>query len=363
MAVTKRGSRWQAGLYDHHGKRVRRDFPTREEAEAWHALALSNREKGLPFPPSSAVSQPEASEQPPSGRHQDTSLEAVFSLVIRSRPSWRDGKDQQGPAKNIGYAMRYFGRDRRLETIEGADLKAYVQRMMEDGNGAATINRKLSHLRVLFTEAAEWGLIPTVPRFPPHQKEPKGRERVLSQEEVELLHGALLAHGYEQTADAVLVLVSHGLRPSELGYLRKWHVDLRRQSLHVPDSKTGTGRVLPLFAPGDEVLRRLAKTPEAVAGGALFPRLDRYKLARHVNRARLSVGLDEAVTPYALRHTFASNCLDQWDIAEVQVMMGHTNIITTRRYVHRNPTGLLEKAKRLSRERLDAGKAGQREEA
>lgn len=59
-----------------------------------------------------------------------------------------------------------------------------------------------------------------------------------------------------------------------------------------------------------------------------------YRLCEKAGIARIH--------PHVLRHSYATNRLrDGWNLAQVQLMMGHSNIRTTSRYLHAYPAEIL----------------------
>lgn len=176
----------------------------------------------------------------------------------------------------------------------------------------------------------------------PRMKVPEKVPVVLSAGEVETFfrHIAILKHR------AVLMLCyGSGLRISEAVTLKAAHIDSSRMLIHVEAGKGAKGRYTVLSARLLTLLREYYKIQRPVDW--LFPGT---KAGTHLqagtvrdichDAARLA-GITKRVTPHTLRHSFATHLLESGtDTRAIQVLLGHSRIDTTARYVAVTPQSL-----------------------
>ena len=167
----------------------------------------------------------------------------------------------------------------------------------------------------------------------------KKRERFLSDEELARLAEVLAEAEHTQTESpsviaAIRLLLFTGARLSEILTLRWEDVDLERQCLRLPDSKTGA-KVIYLSPPAQEVLNALDRVPDqphVISGkkpGAHLVNLEKPWL-----RIRARAGL-EGVRLHDLRHSFASvAAAGGLSLPMIGALLGHSQPATTARYAH-----------------------------
>jgi integrase/recombinase XerC len=141
---------------------------------------------------------------------------------------------------------------------------------------------------------------------------------------------------------AVLELIySAGLRVSEVCGLRVDQVDLSGRTLHVL-GKGRKERVIPFGGPALAALEAYwrwigprQKPSDPVFQGRGGVPLSPIRVQTRLKRYLAQAGLDPALTPHKLRHSFATHLLeDGADLRAVQELLGHKNLKTTEVYTH-----------------------------
>jgi site-specific recombinase XerD len=147
------------------------------------------------------------------------------------------------------------------------------------------------------------------------------------------------------------VMYRAGLRVQELLDLKPSDIDMKRNLICVKQGKGSKDRNIPvepwiIDAIGQwKVVRDKITTKHK----NLFLTLNGNVVGAHymremVERERKAAGILQHVTPHMLRHTFASELLEEgFTIREVQELLGHADISTTMIYTHVNPTVMADK--------------------
>ena len=224
-------------------------------------------------------------------------------------------------------------------------VRAYLQWLDQKGNKPSSLARKLAAVRSFYRYLSRRGMVNDNPvdgmRTP---KQPKLLPRVLTKDDADALMTFPAGLTVWSLRDRALLetLYSTGARVGELvaldiGDIRELEGLVRLQG------KGRKERIVPIGEMALDAIRRYRLSLPLPSAGvpprALFcnqrgGRLTSRSVARVVNRysSRLAGG---AVSPHALRHSFATHLLDEGaDLRSIQEMLGHASLRTTQRYTH-----------------------------
>jgi site-specific recombinase XerD len=266
----------------------------------------------------------------------------------------RSEKTIHGYLTDLVQFQKWLGR-RSLSAITEVDVREYRDHMLKQGNSPNTINRRISSL----ASFGDWGSSQSgIFKGNPAQyvKPVKVTElapRWLSEEQKKQLLAVVendLREAKERyprlwilrKRDAVIVyvLLLTGLRVDELCSLKISDLSLseRKGMLVVRRGKGGKQRQVRLNLEARKQFSEWLEIRPQVETDALFvgqtgegiqPRV----VQRLVERYSESAGLED-VTPHSLRHTYARSLLDSGaQLQEVALLMGHSSLDSTARYV------------------------------
>ena len=127
-----------------------------------------------------------------------------------------------------------------------------------------------------------------------------------------------------------------GLRPQELLNLKVADIDFMDETIMITETKTYKDRIIPIGKELSLELRRYIYENEA--SGKIF----NIALRTFENvLCKKSKDLGFHVTPYMLRHTFATQYVENGgNLLMLKSILGHSNIKTTEGYVHESKTML-----------------------
>ncbi len=242
-----------------------------------------------------------------------------------------------------------------ISALRPADVRAFLAHRRGDGAGAKTLGRQVAALRSFARFCERRGYAATTAFTvvsPP--KQPKSIPKALTIADAASLVGtaeAMVEEPWVAARDTAVLMLLYGcgLRISEALGLTPADAADRSDVIRVT-GKGGRERVVPVLpAVREAVAAYVAACPYPLSpneplfrgkrGGPLSPRI--VQLA--TERLRGALGLDQTVTPHALRHSFATHLLGRGgDLRTIQELLGHASLSTTQIYTNVDSERLLE---------------------
>jgi len=255
--------------------------------------------------------------------------------------------------KNYGEDLRafkeFYGNLEGCHSWKSVDsdvIRDWMESMMDKGNNATSINRRLSALRSFYRFALAREL---VDKDPVHgvtgPKKGRPLPQFLKENEMDrLLDAESWTESFEDVRDRTIIMTFYetGIRLSELTGLDDSMVDFSNRQLKVT-GKRNKQRVIPF---GEELLATLrdymkCRNEEVnLQSEALFviakgQRMTSSQVREGVKRNLSKVCTLKKRTPHVLRHTFATAMLNnKAGIESVKKLLGHESLSTTEIYTH-----------------------------
>jgi len=258
---------------------------------------------------------------------------------------------------------RWHAEDRQSppawRSLQRDDFRAFLRYLGRKNYGRSSIQIRFSALRTFYKFLVRRGEIEATPiRNLTLPKQPKRLPKFLTPAQTQALLEAPLREleaiqksetkgidpaDFLRDAAVQETIYSCGLRISEACGINVEDIDWSEQLIRVR-GKGRKERQVPIGAPALEAIRRyrLALGEHNAATGTLFfskpasksplqPRLVQLRLKRYLAAS----GLDPALTPHKLRHSYATHLLDNGaDLRSVQELLGHAHLVTTQVYTH-----------------------------
>ena len=255
--------------------------------------------------------------------------------------------------KNYGEDLRafkeFYGNLEGCHSWKSVDsdvIRDWMESMMDKGNSATSINRRLSALRSFYRFALARKL---VDKDPVHgvtgPKKGRPLPQFLKENEMDrLLDAESWTESFEDVRDRTVIMTFYetGIRLSELIGLDDSVVDFSNRQLKVM-GKRNKQRVIPF---GEELLATLRdymkcrdkeadRQSEALFVTAKGQRMTSSQVREAVRKNLSKVCTLKKRTPHVLRHTFATAMLNnKAGIESVKKLLGHESLSTTEIYTH-----------------------------
>jgi len=312
--ISKQGAiRWYLDYLDKGGKRVQRVAKHAQSAE--EAAIELRQEVADVF---RAVRGLETEKKPINfSEFTDTYMKDYARVNKRS---W------QSDEYRLRALKPYFG-EYSLQEITPQYLERFRSERIRAGEAKSTVNRRMALLKRMFNLAIDWGHLKENPvskiRF--FSEKENERTRVLTDAE----EGRLLSASDELLRPLIQVALHTGMRRGEILNMRWADVDLAKNDIRIPHSKSGRPRYVPI----NQTLRRIlaglrAQDPN---GMLVFP----SKRVRTAFETACEKAQIEGFTFHDLRRTFGTRLLERGvNIVTISRYYGHSSVLVTQRYLH-----------------------------
>ena len=251
------------------------------------------------------------------------------------------GKDIKSKTMRLKHHLKPFFASKPLAKISTFDVERYKKHRLEENAAKGTINRELAALSHLFSKSVEWKWVNHKPATIKRLKEDSGRIIYLTTEQIDDLIKAAISDQFDQLYPFIVIGLETSLRRSEILSIKIGNIDIDKQVIYIPQSKTGA-REQPITA---YLAGFLKSYIEAAPDEQIwfFPSA-KSKTGHTVNiekpwkRVVLAAGLDPTqVVRHTLRHTAITHLVQAGvDLPTVKRISGHKTLAMVERYSHQN---------------------------
>lgn len=321
-SIRKRGPRqWEVRIRKKGYPVQSRTFETKVTADAWARMVESEMDRGI------FVSREEA---------ESTTLKSALDRYIREyAPRLSDPKREENRAQAI---QRRSLSSKVLANIRGGDVSDFIKEREAEGVSGNTIRLDLALLSKLFELARkDWGMesLSNPVRNVSKPKISKGRTRRLESDEEERL--LRVCPGLFR--EVVRFALETAMRRTEIANLTWNDVDLKKRFAHLPQTKNGESRSVPL-SPG--ALAVLVGLPRKISGSVFG--LSSEQITTAMVQARRTAGIKD-LRFHDLRHEATSRFFENTDldVMEIKAITGHKSMQMLARYSHLRADRLAER--------------------
>lgn len=341
--VRKRGNRWMIDYYEPGGRRVRKAFSKKKDAETELGKRVS------------LIAQ---------DRYLDVKKDYTTTfgqLCEKYKENYQDQASYKTCKKySIAKFKEYFGEDTLLARIQFVDLETYRNKLKRKITTKgrlitpAAVNREMSCLRHMLSKTVKWEMAETNPFNKGDtliMTENNTRKGFLTEEKIPRLLNECPKH----LRRIVICALNTGMRRGEILSL-KWK-QIRNNFIYLTKTKTNESRQVPIndslaallkeirmeqgFTDRNDYIYTYLAGVINVAGNKKIPKKETvpapkriYSIQRAFTAAVKRAGLEDFVF-HDLRSTFASQLvLNGASLKDVQELLGHKTMTVTLKYAY-----------------------------
>lgn len=323
--IRKRGE----GQY--HVQIRKRGYPTQtktfsKEADArrWATIIESEMERGV------FVSRSEA---------EATLVKDVLQRYAAEVLPTKRG--EQSDKSRIKTLLEEFG-NYRMSSLTSTQVAKFRDQRLQIVGPQSVIHEINLLNRVFKTATMDWGIalpggLPTANVRKPAK--PRGRDRRVTTEEITRI---LAASESEELRTVVTLAVETGMRRGELASLAWENIDLKKQTAHLPQTKTDVPRTIPLSKTAVAALKKFGiRNNGRVFSLQAESMSQAFERACTMHRANI-----KDVRFHDLRHEATSRLFEKGlNVMEVASITGHKTLDMLKRYTHLRAEDLAKKLK------------------
>ena len=326
MATIRRlRGRWQAQVRRKGMKPRARSFDSNTEAERW-ARDLE-------------------AEVDRTGLLPDTRVADSMTLGDVLRRYQREVTSQKRGASAEHYRINLILRApiayRTMTLLSSGDIAAYRDQRLKKVAGSTVLKEIIVVSHAIDIARREWGvhLRENPCRLVRRPSPPKGRDRRLKGDEERRLLEAADGGRVTYMRPLIILAIETAMRRGELLSLTWFNIDLERQIAHLPLTKNGEPRDVPLSTRAVEILSEL----RLVEGNdRVFP-VSGHAVEQAWQHLRCRAGSQD-LRFHDLRHEGVSRLFEKGlNIIEVGSISGHKELAMLKRYTHLRATDLVAK--------------------
>lgn len=250
-------------------------------------------------------------------------------------------RSEQSDKSRIKTLIEAFG-PYRLASLSSTQVAQFRDRRLQVVGPQSVIHEINLLNRVLKTATMDWGIalpggLPTSQVRKPTK--PRGRDRRVTAAELTRI---LEATESTELRTIVIVAIESGMRRSELAALAWEEIDLKRQTAHLPRTKTDVPRTVPLSKTAVAALKKLGVKDEGPVFSLRAESMSQaFERACEPHRANV-VGLRF----HDMRHEATSRLFEKGlNVMEVAAITGHKTLDMLKRYTHLRAEDLAKKLK------------------
>lgn len=248
-------------------------------------------------------------------------------------------RSEQSDKSRIKTLLEAFG-DYRLASLTSSQVAKFRDQRLQVVGPQSVIHEINLLNRVLKAATLDWGIalpggLPTsLVRKP---TKPRGRDRRVSKTEISKI---LEATESAELHTIITLAVESGMRRSELASLKWEDVDLKKQTAHLPKTKTDVPRTIPLSKAAISSLKKLGTKNEGRVFSLQAESMSQaFERACEPHRANIS-----GLRFHDLRHEATSRLFEKGlNVMEVAAITGHKTLDMLKRYTHLRAEDLAKK--------------------